>query len=286
MKNLAFITILCISLLTISLEGFNQENYIIAGHTDNLLFTDIQDTCLSTFNIIGLVLEYDIDINQDNDLDFQIAAYYSTGASHTIEWIRIEPYNNNKIAFSDSVPAWNPEDTVFYSDKVRGLNMGDTINDNIVFINDIMYLKNNSALPNWQLQINWGNYEYIPVILETVSIDSMMYGWIKVICTSYDEITIESFAVETLNNTIDLFESDISINIFPNPARNFIRLKSSSQCPITMIKLFSSVGKEQNIEIEESDLLYEVFLENIPQGIYILEFKVEDKIYYKKIIKN
>ncbi len=171
------------------------EEYIIAGETNNYIYTDIiPDTTLSTWQIMGEeIFEIDLDVNGIDD--FIIKAYYSTGISHEIKKVFIEPIDSNKIAFADSIPVILDNDTTSFVNLVKGVSFGDTINNDIEFRNKRLYMEIESYVTIFPaVDESWVSNDYIPICLVYVNGETY-YGWIKVSDVSNRKITIESFAV-------------------------------------------------------------------------------------------
>ena len=168
---------------------------IVAGDSTNNLYTNIiPDTILSTSGIMGDI-EYLLDIDGNNTNDFKIVASYSSGISHEISKVSIEPYGNNQIAFADSVPATYANDTVFYINLAKGVNYGDTINNVFEFKNEELYLETNSyVVLMYSVDASWERKDYIPVNIE-LEPGNINYGWIKVNDVSTRKIIIESYAI-------------------------------------------------------------------------------------------
>jgi len=203
MRSLLITLTFFTSFFYLTFTSNSQENFILAGEIDSIMYTDIQDTFLTTRDD-AWEMYYNVDLNQDNEMDFLITAYFATGASHKYRDIFIEPYGNNKIAFSDSIPTIHlgTGDTVFYNNRPKGLHFGDTINSSIQFLSDRMYLRRYTYWPQQLTHFNWGNFEYIPVLLEG---EGSEYGWIKVSEVTDRTIKIESFGVD-INPQISFIE--------------------------------------------------------------------------------
>ena len=284
MRNFSIEIILIIMLGTLSFKSYCQDNYIIAGNTEGVLYTDIQDTLISTIFMLGEKL-YEIDINMDNEMDFVISAYYAAGISHEYAHISIRPYGNNKVAFSDSVPATYGQDTIFFENKAKGVNTNDTINSNIQFINDKVYLRNESYLViSFSIYINWGDWEYIPVCLESEDDESCMYGWIKVSGVTWREINIESFAVEIQNNSLMDQMIKGGITVYPNPSNDYINIDYPGK-DVT-IEIYNVNGQKQNVQINSTDETSIISISHLPNGIYLLKQVSENKSSVVKFIKK
>jgi hypothetical protein len=72
-----------------------------------------------------------------------------------------------------------------------------------------------------------------------------------------------------------------SLMVFPNPAKNVIYIKSNSE--IEKITIFDYSGKEVLTQIQNNN---EVDVENLSNGIYLIEIYSENEKVYRKFIKN
>jgi hypothetical protein len=82
-------------------------------------------------------------------------------------------------------------------------------------------------------------------------------------------------------NDINLFLDAVSI--FPNPAKNSIRLKNSSDLNNSSIKITNMIGKEV---FTSKFTKPEIDISNLNSGIYILTIQSENKSKNIKFIKN
>jgi len=75
---------------------------------------------------------------------------------------------------------------------------------------------------------------------------------------------------------------DASIQLFPNPTTNLIKI-SSDRNPITKIEIYTTVGKKV---LESNNTFSKVNLNTLANGIYILKIYSENLTSFKKIIKK
>jgi len=80
------------------------------------------------------------------------------------------------------------------------------------------------------------------------------------------------------------FESNVEdLTIYPNPSSNKINIKLNSNETISNLAVFDYTGKLvfQNTSINLNQI--ELDLDTQPSGIYLLEIKISDRTFYKKI---
>ncbi|WP_395048022.1 T9SS type A sorting domain-containing protein [Flavobacterium sp.] len=86
--------------------------------------------------------------------------------------------------------------------------------------------------------------------------------------------------VSNLSN-IDFVKNNLSI--YPNPAKNTINIESIENEAIQKIKINDFLGK--TVQIEKSNLKT-INIENLAQGIYVIEVTIAGKVFKNKFIKN
>ena len=73
------------------------------------------------------------------------------------------------------------------------------------------------------------------------------------------------------------------VSIYPNPAKNSIRLKNSSDLNVSSIKITNMIGKEV---FTSKFTKPEIEISNLNSGIYILTIQSENKSKNIKFIKK
>jgi hypothetical protein len=101
----------------------------------------------------------------------------------------------------------------------------------------------------------------------------------------------EAFEV-TVDNTVgtsDLESQDISITVYPNPGNSLFNIQVSTDYPgLKQIRLSNLLGKtiyNETIKINNT-LVYQLNLEELPDGIYFLEIGNDDQVVTKKLVKR
>jgi len=187
-----------------------QQNYFIAGDTSGVLYYDIvPDISLSGIPYSSpMTYGIDIDLNGTDDFLFEAAATVSPGLDC---WsISVKSYGSNKIAYSRIEHWWY---------LGIGLGYGDTINEDILFTDETVYLKIQDSGPSWYYYYSWTPGTYIPVCLITEGSPECIFGWIKVYDVTLEGITLDSYAVRIPESTQCLpegitFETQAQIDSF------------------------------------------------------------------------
>jgi len=115
------------------------------------------------------------------------------------------------------------------------------------------------------------------------------------------EISTESILVNkassssTMSNQIELsFETDFIenyISVFPNPTNSTVTIQlhsKNTEASLTSVKLMDMLGREllwQQMN-EQSNVAHVLDLSIYPKGIYFIEIKDSNTLYYKKIVKQ
>jgi hypothetical protein len=81
---------------------------------------------------------------------------------------------------------------------------------------------------------------------------------------------------------LDDFNQD-QFSIYPNPSQNVVNIESKNNLNIESVKIFDLFGK---LIIEKTQNTNQVSVENLSNGIYIVEVASEGIIFKKKLIKN
>jgi hypothetical protein len=81
---------------------------------------------------------------------------------------------------------------------------------------------------------------------------------------------------------LDDFNQD-QFSIYPNPSQNVVNIESKNNLIIESIKIVDLSGK---LIIEKNQNTNQVDIENLSNGMYIVEVASEGTIYKKKLIKN
>ena len=97
----------------------------------------------------------------------------------------------------------------------------------------------------------------------------------------YPAVQINLTTATASVNEVNLFLDAVSI--FPNPAKNSIRLKNSSDLNVSRIKITNMIGKEV---FTSKFTKPEIEISNLNSGIYILTIQSENKSKNIKFIKK
>lgn len=93
-----------------------------------------------------------------------------------------------------------------------------------------------------------------------------------------DRIAINNESVLSVNEEVNLKQKEISI--YPNPASEFVNIKSSEK--IKDVEVFDISGRKVNAKLDGD----KVDVRNLSAGAYLLNVKTEDRNYTEKFIKK
>jgi hypothetical protein len=93
----------------------------------------------------------------------------------------------------------------------------------------------------------------------------------------------EDYTINIVSNlSLDDFNQD-QFSIYPNPSQNVVNIESKNNLIIESVKIVDLSGK---LIIEKNQNTNQVDIENLSNGMYIVEVASEGTIYKKKLIKN
>lgn len=177
-------------------------------------------------------------------------------------------------------------DTIIIEDFVNILQAPEasfTASSSTAFLPDaIVGFINTSIYADW-FEWNFGNGQYSsdnnPFVLYTVE------GDYYVSLTAHNLGCPES--VFQLDNPISVYGISAvesfhhnQIDVFPNPAKDFISINSS--CDIYSFKIFNNLG--QIVFSTEKSNLNKIDISDLPEGIYMLQLVSDGKIFAEKIV--
>lgn len=98
--------------------------------------------------------------------------------------------------------------------------------------------------------------------------------------------TSYNFALARYNNTIlnnQTFINEKPFIIYPNPANDKINIISNKFCEIEKIIIFDALG---NIVLEQKKIISEINIQNLNDGLYLIQITSENKKFDYKFIKK
>lgn len=249
----------------------------VTGDTTGCLFTDFSPdiTYNSTMNTI---VKYYIDLNNDqiNDFYFELSDISSLG--NPSSYIYFVSLNGNQFLTSNSTSLYLP---LMYQKEL--------LFDSQCWTSGIGYLcsYNLSSLYQNIYHGNWVNISDGYLGFRLIQNNDTLYGWINVSTSNTDRITIKSFSLQKIDNSIqtDDFKS-IGFSISPNPAVDYLEINchgfdlKKANCSIINVDgsslYFNKVS--QNI--------FRVNTKQLPSGMYFIKMEDGTNIQTKKIIKK
>ena len=276
-KILCFTIVLCFTLGSLTA----QQNYFIAGNTSGVIYYDIEPD----ISLAGIpysppeTYRVDIDLNGTDDFLFEATAGVSAGTEY---WkIRVKSYGYNKIAYS------RIEDSIFYMGI--GLQQGDTINNDLLFTDETVYLKLYDYGPSWYYYYSWTSGKYIPVCRKIGSSSECIYGWIKVYGVTLEGITLDSHAVDITTTTVYGSPQSKDFNIYPNPFTTSITLSYTLEKPENVQFIVYNVQSQIVYTIQERQDKGEQKMHwnasGLPAGMYYFRIQAGERFGTGKIIK-
>ncbi|MEO9503472.1 T9SS type A sorting domain-containing protein [Nonlabens ulvanivorans] len=76
-------------------------------------------------------------------------------------------------------------------------------------------------------------------------------------------------------------EQQIELALYPNPVKHLLFLESTS--PISTVKIYNQLGQ---LVLENHHTVNMINLQDLQSGYYVAHIYINDKIYYRKVLKN
>lgn len=90
--------------------------------------------------------------------------------------------------------------------------------------------------------------------------------------------------ISNLTTGIKQYQSTTSSFIlYPNPARDILKIKSTSKEPIKSIAIYNLMGQK---ELEEKNIKDKLDISQLQSGSYLMYIKTESELHYNKFIKE
>lgn len=119
------------------------------------------------------------------------------------------------------------------------------------------------------------NYQN-PVVYEVYTGDTSVFYTVNVKVTSAP-------VVNTVTGVVDELEGN-ELQLYPNPAEKSVSI--SSRSPIEMISVYNLSGKLLTEVFADHKFTFDLNLEDLIKGMYMLKTTTNNKIIYKKLIKE
>lgn len=219
---------------------------------------------------------------QDGDFEFQLTAKGDEPIKATIAWIDVPAVAPTQLILNDRTPMLvndldlriEKNGEVFYPWKLDPDNpsaaatQGDNVVDNV----EQIVIDEPEAGAVYTLRVTHkGNLETPLSPAPPVN---------------YQKFALIINGVDAVLGTDDLIQS-AEIDIYPNPVRDMLYIKSNEQLNNAQIKIFDIMGQNfYNQEIKSLNGTEKINLQGIPAGVYMVYIKSDKGITTKKIIKK
>jgi hypothetical protein len=101
----------------------------------------------------------------------------------------------------------------------------------------------------------------------------------------FDEISgNNNICLTLLTNTREPLLTQAKIKVFPNPAKDYVRVQSEGNRSIQQIDLINLAGQRQNLNVTSRQNIVEIERTGWPAGLYLLRIRTEDGIIVRKVI--
>lgn len=274
-----------------------KAQIILAGQQiANGFYYDISpDTvCNSGNSPFGFQEIYNIDLNDDGIIDFEINPLDGSGQMGAYNRCAIIPKNNNEIAMSITLDSCFGNPSIYptppHLANTYKLAQGFEINDTI---NTFANWKDSTALLSYyhwvigRYDCSGGNFydnsKYIGVRL--FHNQDTLYGWIKIKDLSSTSVTVEEFACNQIFTSVKKNNLN-QYKVYPNPTNNVIKIELDSFKSDVNISLTNNLGQLLLNQIFKSTNFIEINID-LPKGFYFLKISSSTKEHNTvKIIKE
>jgi len=266
---------------------YSQGNFIVAGYHDSTLtyYNFNPDTVIQTDgNSSSESLSLDFD--NDGTVDFAIVASSYTAIGSSQSGITFISNGENRCVLGrvDTVYGYTGPRV---KEVLKMQNLGDTIDNNLNFTKSSKYITLNNYQEGYHFFItDWINVGEKYIAFEFVSKDTTYYGWIRIEVTDIGSVSIKDCAFNKraylgVDNTWS--NSNNFISVFPNPANNFVNVKTSSD-KLSKVEILDISGKLlKTIKFRTS---VKLGVQNFNKGVYFLKIKTNDRTITKRIVVN
>jgi len=140
--------------------------------------------------------------------------------------------------------------------------------------------------PIWRAVVNGNNmliaaHNPYAEASDTTFIPVSYNDWSDTIGLVGNEVFLCEFVITSVGE--EELETNGNLNLYPNPTVGPVKISAEDR--IKEIRLIELSGRITHVDFTES-INPVIDLSGFPDGIYVLEVKTENRVYYKKLIKN
>jgi hypothetical protein len=283
---------LVVLLFTVAFVKMNAQ-FIRAGlYTSSDYFHDVAPDSLYQLSGSGMLTK-SIDINGDGTVDFDMVVYKGGGMGNPGGETYILPKTNSQVVTSGTAScSWTaaatPSAGVAVGELATAYQSGDTIKNSLNWDNtstNITY-RYWCSITNFDPSVS----KYLGVRIFVAN--DTLYGWIKIkalnnCCFGAIGFTLEEFACNA-NSSIgikDINRNDIKVSVYPNPATQLIRLKTSgiNQTENSRIEVVNALGQM----VIHSQYKNSLDIAGLQPGCYFIKIiTFEKEVHYAKFVKE
>jgi hypothetical protein len=283
MRNYRIYT--CVTFAFIFLSHDVKSQFAVAGHAGGIYFDVTPDSLLDPYPYPFGEEYFYVDINQDGTSDIELRAMSQISPGHTGQFISVISLDSVNVGFSflqtDSGYFGSTCNFWGYADILKPYNYGDTIETGY-YVPDgyLAYYDNYTFCPPGLSCTEWlmdTLDHYIGVRLSDTS--GTWYGWIRINVDNFYITTVKDFSLWKSSSEINALPEDDPLNIYPNPANHMLIIEAGNIQP-DEINLFDISSSRQVISTTKKSL----DTRNLREGLYLIEIKLAEKSYLRKII--
>jgi len=223
------------------------------------------DTAIE-FDYYGGYHYHEFDMDGDSITDFVFEGHYFEGNMYQEYSLFVIPERNNKVLLCDHEEYDNWTGLLYYNHQISG---------------DYRWLNNESILMDYDwdatvgLRHDWGHlrhYHNTDLQLGLCLMDNEIpiYGWITINSADLSALIIKKYGYFDAANTISGNRGQAKINLYPNPAKDYILLEKNNPAlsnSEVRVKIYNSQGAIKD-EFSFGGSEYKLELSDYPSGIY------------------
>jgi hypothetical protein len=235
---------------------------------------------------------YNLDINHDGIVDFEIKAIDSGGNGGYYNRCEIVPKNNNEVALGEN-------DTVFGSPGVYdppyiasielmtyAFQYDETINTHPEWADSTLLLRYST----WVMYLYEGGCTAFPsndlyLGVKVFCSPDTIYGWVKVKDVYSTHLKIESFACNKSSYSSVEDNRENEFRVYPNPAKTDVIIETpniTTESSVSIININGQILKQQKL----TNTITSLDISDLSNGVYFAKYISEDKTQLVKIIKE
>ncbi len=242
----------------------------ILGHRNGVF--GILDKCSGTMSKLSRIMDYDSHLNK------QMTVYNHADSTYIIPYLSNDTINPYKIAVVDVYENKILKTVIQpFNGRMELHQIYDKPEAPLIYLNDTLFVPFGDDY-RWYLDGEFIGKTYVNYLIPEVSGKYKAEVDFREYSTFSTEVDVVLTSITGINNLEN-------INIYPNPADNFIKLDLGDHNNVT-IKILDLGGKEvRMLKVKDSSELT-IELNGLSNGAYLVSVQTEQRVFNQLIIKQ